>query len=160
MRGTEGVVDVDVGERGQLGGQPGVVLRLPWLVADVLEHQDVPGPEVLRECAHVVAHHGGGERHVGAGQLGQPVRGRTQRQLGLAVLRPSEVRDEDQARAAAAQLLDRRQGRPDPRVVGDLAIIQRHVEVDPDQNPPAVEVAQVPERLHSSLCTRSTTRFE
>ena len=40
VRGAEGVVDVDVGERGVALGQLGVVLRLPRLVADVLEHHD------------------------------------------------------------------------------------------------------------------------
>ena len=43
--GAEGVVDVEVGERGEAFGQLRVVLRLPRLEAGVLEQQHVAGPE-------------------------------------------------------------------------------------------------------------------
>ena len=48
VRGPEGVVDVHVGQRGQLRGQLGVVLGLPRLEADVLEQQHVAGVRGLR----------------------------------------------------------------------------------------------------------------
>ena len=92
-------------------------------------------------------------------QLGQPVGRRSQRQLGLAVLGPPRWETRISARPAA-ELLDRRQRGADPGVVGDRPVLERDVEVDPHQHPLAVEVAQVPECPHSSLCTRSATRLE
>ena len=93
----------------------------------------------------------GRQRDVGAGQLGQPVGGRPQRQLGLVILRAPQVRDEDDARPSVAQLLDRRQRRPDPRVVGDRAVVERDVEVDPDKHPLALQLAEVGKGSHNSL---------
>ena len=100
VRGAERVVDVEVGERAEALGELGVVLRLARLVADVLEHHDVAvghAVEVRREL------------DVGAEQARQVLGDRPQRELRLAVLRPPEVRDEQQLRAPLAQLLDRRQ---------------------------------------------------
>jgi hypothetical protein len=51
------------------------------------------------------------------------------------------------------------QGRADARVVGDRAVLQRHVEVDAQQDALAFDVELV-ERPHSSFCSTSTQRFE
>ncbi len=160
MGGPECVVDVGVGQLGQRAGELRIVLRLPRLVADVLEHEDVPGAQVLRIGPHVLADHRRGERDVGAGQLGQAIGGRAHREAGIAVLRAPEVGDEDDPGTALAQPLDRRQGGPDPGVVRHLALVQRNVEVDADEDAPAVQLTQVLERPHRSLPTRSTMRFE
>ena len=61
-------------------------------------------------------------------------RHRPQRGLRVAPLRPAQVRAEDQPRAALEQQLDRGQRRADARVVGDLAVLERHVEVDPGEH--------------------------
>ncbi len=151
VRGAERVVYVDVAELRERGRQLRVVAGLAGLVADVLEHQDLARVEVPGERADLLADDPRRERHVGAAQLGQPVGGGPHRELGLAVLRAPQVRDDDEARAAAEQLVQRRQRRPDPRVVGDLPVLQRHVEVDPDEHPLAREVAEVSERPQSSL---------
>ena len=96
---------------------------------------------------------------------------------------PPEVRDEDQRGAALAQQLDRRQRGADPGVVGDralaVAVVERHVEVDPDEHParrrPAASrtlalskraaVAQVASsggaaRARAPCAASSTQRFE
>ena len=65
----------------------------------------------------------------------KPLGDRLERQARVIALRPSEVGDEDERRAALAQRLDRRQRGPDPRVVGDPAALERNVEVDPDEHP-------------------------
>ena len=67
VRGAERVVDVDVGERGVALRELGVVLRLPRLEADVLEHHDVA-------VGHVVEV--GRELHLGLQQLAQARRRR------------------------------------------------------------------------------------
>src|SRR2546426_4529378 len=54
-------------------------------------------------------------------------------------LRPAEVREQDDARTLFAEILDRRQRCPQSRVVADLAVLQRDVEVDPHQCPFAVQ---------------------
>ena len=123
MRGAEGVVDVDVGQRGQAGGELGVVLRLPRLVADVLEQQHVARTRARRARSSTSSpDHRRRQLHRRAEQLGEPLGDRPQRQLRLAVLRPAEVRDEHQRGPALAQLLDRRQRGADPGVVGDRAV--------------------------------------
>ena len=80
-------------------------------------------------------------------------------------LRPPEVRAEDELRRVALeQELERRQRRADPRVVGDAAVLERHVEVDADEDALARDVG-VPNRARhdrttSRRCTRSTSRHE
>ena len=160
MRGAERVVDVDVGELGELRGELGVVLRLTLLVADVLEHEDVAGREVVGERSHVVADDRRRERHVGPGELGESIRRRAQRQLRLAILRATEVGDEDQASTALAEFLDRRQRGADAGVVGDRAVIERDVEVDADEDPLTAQVPEIAQRPHAIFWTRSTSRFE
>ena len=160
VRGAEGVVDVDVGERGQSAGQRVVVVGLSGFEAHVLQHQHVAGLEVVGQGLDLGPHHARGERDVGAGELRQPVGGGAQREPrhDLA-LRAAEVRGEHQPRPAPAQLLDRRQSRADARVVGHLAVLQRNVEVDPHENAPILDV-HVVEGLHRSFWTSSTMRFE
>ena len=157
---TERVVDVHVGERRELGRQLRVVLRLPRLVADVLEHEDVATGEVLGERAHLRADDARRECHVGAGQLRQSVGGRTQRQPRLAVLGTAEVRDQDQPGAAVTQLVDRRQRRADPRVVRNRAVLERHVEVDTHQYALSIDVPEIVQCPHSNFCAISNTRLE
>jgi hypothetical protein len=94
-----------------------------------------------------------------AQQLAQPLGRRLQRELGLAVLRPAEVRGEQQPGPALAQPLDRRQRGADARVVGDAAVRERDVEVDPQEDALALDV-QIVERPHSSFWRMSTQRLE
>ena len=86
--GAEGVVDVGVGERGEARRQRGVVRRLAGLVADVLEHDDVPVGHVAEVRR---------ERH-----RGRPAASRGARRQGAGTARdrgPSGARD---VRRAAA----------------------------------------------------------
>jgi hypothetical protein len=102
----------------------------------------------------------GRQRHVGAQQLGQPRGDGRERELRLAVLGPPEVGGQEEPRAAAAQLLQGRQRGADPRVVGDRAVLQRHVEVDADEDAPAAEVAEVVEGSQRTFWMRSAMRLE
>ena len=52
---AERVVDVHVGELGELSGELGIVLRLTLLVPDVLQHEDVTRREVVGKRPHVIA---------------------------------------------------------------------------------------------------------
>ena len=48
---------------------------------------------------------------------------------------PAEVREQHDARAAVEQRVDRRQRGANARVVGDCALVERHVEVDANERP-------------------------
>jgi hypothetical protein len=48
---------------------------------------------------------------------------------------------QDEPRALLAQGAERRERGPDPRVVRDLRSVERDVEVDPDEDPFAGDVA-------------------
>jgi hypothetical protein len=61
------------------------------------------------------------------------------------------VRREDDTGASVAELLDRRQRRPDACVVSDRTVVERNVEVDPDKHPLALEVAKVGKSSHNSF---------
>ena len=64
---------------------------------------------------------------------------------GRAVLRPAEMGEQDRLAALAGDLADGRRDGADARVVGDLAVGHRHVEVDADEDALALEVAGVVE---------------
>ena len=61
------------------------------------------------------------------------------------------MRREDDACPSIAELLDRRQRRPDACVVGDRAVVERNVKVDPDKHPLALKVAEVGKGSHNSF---------
>ena len=82
-----------------------------------------------------------GDRHVPAEELRQPLRDGPQAEavLDLAV-GPAEVAREDDPRAVGEQVVDGRDGGADARVVGDLAVLERDVEVDADEDALAGDV--------------------
>ena len=159
VRAAERVVYVDVGEVGQRARKRWIVARLARLEADVLEHQQLAGRELLAEGFDGVADDGRRERHPGVGQLAQPGDdGCHRKALVTLSARPSQVRDDHQAPAARAQLLDRLQRGDDARVVdhqraATSAVGQRHVEVDAQQDALALHIDAL-ERPHPrSACT-------
>ena len=56
------------------------------------------------------------------------------------------------------ELLDGRDAGADPPVVGDPAVLERDVEVRPDEDPLAAEVAQVVDELHRDVGLRPGLR--
>src|ERR1019366_919136 len=167
MGRPEGVVDVEVAERGQGTRELGIVARLTGVEADVLEDQYLPFAEPFCERLHLIADDGPGERHVRVGQLAQVLDDGSEREIGLgATLGAPEVGYQHEPRTLCAQLLDRGERRRHPRVVGDLTAtigvrVQGHVEVDSHQHALAAHV-QIVKASHrqSTLWTRSTSRVE
>ena len=156
MGRPERVVDEDVGVRRQGRGEGRVVRLLLGVEAQVLEHQDLARAEALDRVLRPDPERVAGDRHVAAQELGQPLPDRPQAQavLDLAV-RTAEVAGQDDRGAALQQGVDGRDGGPDPRVVGDLAVRQRDVEVDADEDAFAgdVDVADG-ELVHRSIRRR------
>ncbi len=167
VRGRETVVDVKIAERGHRLRQLRVVLFLAEMEARVLEDADIAGQH-------------GGDGPLGLGPLaildeadraaGEAVERKHQlggRHVGPHLaLGPAEMRQQEHDRAAVAQLQHRRQHRAEPRVVGDLGAVHRHVEVDANEHLLAgqvlrqvvqgLEIAHLPARMFTNV--RSNTR--
>ena len=145
VRGAERVVHVRLAERGQLLAERGIVLLLALVEAQVLHHQHVAVAQRRGLRAGVVAHRVGGEHHGLAHKLGELLGGGTQRERLLEALagRTAEMAHEDDARAVVDELLDGGQRRADARVVGDGAVLHRHVEVDAHEHALAARVQLV-----------------
>ena len=155
VRRSEGVVHIGLGERRQLARQVGIVPRLAAFPARVLEHEHGPGDQPIDAAAHLGPDDLGRLMHRPADQLAQTLRDRRQRGLGVAPPGTIEVRAEDLAGAALAQELDRRERGPDARVVGHTPVLERNVEVHPDQDRVAV---REPEVAHGALAERRGAR--
>ena len=78
MRRPEGVVDVDVGVRGERRGEGRVVGLLLGVEAQVLEQQDLAGPHPLERVLGPEPEGVAGHRHVAPEQLGQALADRAQ----------------------------------------------------------------------------------
>ena len=102
-----------VRQLGQRARQRWIVGRLARLEAHVLQHQHVALLQLLGERLNLLAYHRRGKRDLRVGQLAQTRHDRRQRQVLLApALRPAQVREQYDARAARAQLFDRRPAPP------------------------------------------------
>ena len=167
MRGAEGVVDVDVGERRELLREAGVVLLFLGMKPEILEEHDA-----IRACA---VDRGRGRRpdrilrefDGTAEQLRQPFRDRPQRKFRVRLpLRPAEMRTQNHRGAAIERVPDRGDRGSDTGVVRDRAVSDRHVEVDAHQHAPALEwnIGDAALRRHRPFLIisrrRSTQRFE
>ncbi len=141
MGGGERVVHPHVAELGELGGEEGIVLLLALVEARVLQNQDVA---ILHRRDRLFG--GGTDAVIGEGdRLAQHLADGgdhlLQRILRVgSVLRAAEVGEQDRLAAGVDDVEDRRGRRADARVVGDLAVSHRDVEVDADENALALHV--------------------
>ena len=130
MRGAEGVVYENVGQRSELFGELGIILGLALFKAGVLQQHDlaVLQRRGKRLCAftHDVLCHLDGL----AEQLGKTVRDDLEGERGLgAVLGLSHVGAENDTRAVLDEILDGRQSGHDALVAGDDAALGGDVEI-------------------------------
>ena len=180
VHGTEAVAHVVIAEQRELAGELAagrvILAGLGGLEADVLQQGDVAVGELGHDPGGVRPDHVGGEGDGPAEQLAEPrcdrPQGRAARgPLGIVrALGPAQVRHDDHPGPAVDQLLDRRQARPDPAVVGDARLlrigqVQRHVQVSPQQYPAAAD-REVLDALHrydsraAMSAVRSASRAE
>ena len=132
---TEGVVHVEVAQRGQLLGEGRVVFRLARMEAHVLQHHDLA---ILHRL------HRGFNRRADAvvevadrtaDQLAQPLR-QWSGSIGLIDLPiwAAEVGEQNDARLPFDEVLNSRNRLADPGIVDDPAVLHRDVEIDADQH--------------------------
>ena len=170
MRRAERVVDVDVGERRE---RPARSRRRSSLLRRGSEGSRAAttfAPLAVR-CLHRVARRLSptqSSANATSRPSSSPRRAATGFRLNSGAwlaLRTSEVRREHDGRALVERVLDRRQRRRDPRVVGDRPFLDRDVEVDADEH---TRVADRRDRESSIWscpvtgcgCSRSTQRLE
>jgi len=136
MGRAEGVIHVDVAECAKGLAEGGIVLLLTRLEAAVLEQHDLARLHRLDDLRHLRAHQVVRLRYLGGYELGQSSRDGVQAELRrLLALRPAEVARQNDLRPCLQEVVDRRQGRPDAAIVSDAPIlVQRHVEVDADED--------------------------
>ena len=135
MRGAECVVDIRVRKLCKLFGEVGVVLLLAGVEAQIFEREHFAGLQGGGELLRAFPARHLGERHRTAEQLFQPLSDRTQRERWVgAFLRPAKVGTHDQARPSIQQRLEGGKRGAHTRVVLDLAVLDRNVEVNPHQH--------------------------
>ena len=163
VRGAEGVVDVDVGERGERSTPArgrSWSRRARSGRSRAAAPRPAPAPRLqLRTSSPTTCRR---QRHVAPQSARRAGRATgAHRQLGLAVLRPPEMGDEDElarrARAAPRSSAAPRgcacRRRTSPSSSGTLKSTRTRTRL-PSNSPRSASVS------HSSRCTRSTTRFE
>ena len=92
---------------------------------------------------------GEGDRPADDCRRSAPAIGSSENSGVRAALRPAEMGEQDDLGALVGELEDGRRDALDAGRVGDLAVGDRHVEVDADQHALALDVADVVERLES-----------
>ena len=145
---TEAVGDVGVGQAGERVGELGAIGvdlgGLAGVEAEVLQHDDVAVGHAGHRCLRALAHRVRRERDRLAEQLTQACRGRGE---GVNLLEAApggrpEVGAHDDACARLGEGLDRRHAGAHPPVVGDRAPGEGDVEIGPDEDALAAQVAE------------------
>jgi hypothetical protein len=135
VRRPERVVDVGIGVGRQRLRERGVVLLLLRVEAQVLQEQGLAGAEaahgVLGARPEGIARAGDVEPEERREPLGDGAQPQAVQDLAVGA---AEVAREDHPRALVQEVPDRGNGRPDPGVVLDLPVLERHVEVDADED--------------------------
>ena len=135
MCDAKGIIDCDVRKRGELLCELRIVLLLRLMVTQILKEQHFArlqvGSSLLRLGTDAVRC----PFHWLSEALLETRHNRTRRKLRLTRLRrTADVAGEDNRRTRVQQVLDRREGRTDARIVRDvLMLVHRHIEVHADE---------------------------
>ena len=142
VRGPERVIHVEVRQRRELRRERRIVLLLLGVEPQVLEqHHLVVCVRLRHGRARRFADAVGGEDDRAPEQLRQARDHRREAVLGHRLaFRAPEVRGEDDRGALFERVPDRRQRCADAGVVADHAVLDRHVEVDADEDTLAGEI--------------------
>src|SRR5271170_1847355 len=135
VRRREGVVDINLAELGKRTGKIGRIGLLARVKAEIFEERHLPWPECGDELLCRLADAIRGEADLAAAErLPQRHDQRAQRQPRVGpALRSAEMRHYDDRRTLAEQRLDRRREAFDAGRVGDPAVLDRDVQIGPQQ---------------------------
>ena len=144
MRRGEGVVDIDLAKRSEIGGEGGVVRLFPGVETQILEKRELAIAESGHHRLGLGADTVAGEGHGAAQCLAQLGRdgGKGEGRIGLA-LGPTEMRHDDHLGALGGEFRQGRRQTRDPRPVRDLAIIHGNVEVGAHQHALAGDIGRI-----------------
>src|SRR5260370_19935648 len=125
------VVHVRISKRRELSAKPVVVLFFLGVKRKVFEEAYLPGSQVVTDLLGGSADAVRGQSEVLPEERREPLGARLQTELGVRpLLGSAQVTCAYEARSALDGMLDGRQGFADARIVGDLALFERHVEVN------------------------------
>ena len=145
MRGPERVVHVEVEARSELPREGRIVSLFLRMEADVLQHQHIARLHRADSPLDAWPHRVVEKRDLAFDELGQALRDGRERELGVGPFGAPQVGDEPQRRAAFDERAESWERGTDPRVVRDLAFLERHIEVDAHEGALSADVG-VPDR--------------
>ena len=140
--GAEGIENEDVTIGSELLGDLGIVLLLTLVETDVLENEDLARLDGGNGLGGLLAIRVGNKSNVKARELGEFLGDGLEGELGLeaGALGTAEVAHEDDASVVLNEVVDGGQGSLDAGGVANDAILDRHVEVNADENALAVDI--------------------
>jgi hypothetical protein len=142
VRRAERIVDIDVRQRSQLGGEARIVFFFFRVEPQVLEQHHTARRRPRHGLSGRIADAVFGEGDRPLEHLREMFGHRLQRKFRHRLpLGPPQVGTQDHhTRAAIQRVLDRRQRRFDPRVFRDPPVLDRNVEVHAHQHAPSLDV--------------------
>ena len=142
VSGAEGIENEDVTIGSELLGDLGVVLLLTLVETDVLENEDLTRLDGGDSLSSLLAIRVGNKSNVKARELSELLGDRLKGELRLeaGTLGAAEVAHEDDASVVLNEVVDGGQGSLDTGGVANDAILDRHVEVNADENALAVDI--------------------
>jgi hypothetical protein len=150
----KGIVDIGVAERRKRLCETRIVGLLALVEAQIFEERDLAGFEggdnALRLGADAVRRK---SHRSAADRAAQRLDDCAQRLRRIRPLRPPEMRHDDNLGAFRDQRLDGRRQALDTRRIGDLAVLDRDVQIGADQHalPPDIEIVERAEPRHGPL---------
>ncbi len=148
--GGEGIVAIDIAERGEEFGHGRIVGFFHRREAGVLEKYD----RVVGHCVDRLAARLFDEGHAAAKRGLKGGQGDPKAHLGDGfALGAAEVGHEDRRAACGENIVDGRHDAVDPGGVAHLSVFERHVDIDPHQHALALEV-HVIQRFPTHLILR------
>lgn len=128
--GAEGIVDIELGEGGELGGEVGIVGFFLGVEANVFEEADLAVFEGVGALGDFGADNIGEKGDVLDEELGQASGDGGESEFGVFLaFWPSEVAAQDDACALGEEVFDGGEGFGDAAVVGDVAVFDGDIEI-------------------------------
>ncbi len=146
----------DVGQGSEPFGELGLVLLLPRFEPGVLEDNDRTGRSISDQRFDLGPVHATGLNDREPPELTESLTDRCHAERRVNPLRTAEVARNDHLSPALPQGFDRGEAGPNPEVIGDRALVQRNVEIRPNEDTFACDVEMIERREGhvSPVCAR------